>query len=87
MVWKLFREGGAVRKTQVPAMISELHQLGNKVHSLAEKATDSSAAGGPASPSEGAELIRAFLNIEQRDVRAAIIKLVTSLSSLSSRTG
>ncbi len=33
---------------------------------------------------EGVEIIRAFLKIEHREVREAIIKLVTSLSSLKS---
>ena len=34
----------------------------------------------PPSPEEGAELIRAFLQIEQKGIRAAIIELVTRLS-------
>ena len=59
-------------------------QLENKLRSVAGRGDGPSAADGPASPAEGAELIRAFLNIEQRDVRAAIIKLVTSLSTLGS---
>lgn len=74
-------------KTKFPAMASELHPVGHKFASLGGKATGPALADSPASPSEGAELIRAFLNIEQRDVRAAIIELVTSLSSLSSRAG
>lgn len=37
-----------------------------------------------ASPAEGTELIRAFLNIHQPDVRAAIVELVTRLSKIGS---
>ncbi len=33
-----------------------------------------------AAPEEGTELIRAFLRIERRDVRAAIVELVLRLS-------
>ncbi len=39
-----------------------------------------------ASPEEGAELIRAFLQIERRDTRTAIIELVTHLSGVSPRS-
>jgi hypothetical protein len=38
------------------------------------------AASDPATHEEGAALIRAFLRIERRDLRAAIIALVNSLS-------
>ncbi len=41
---------------------------------------------GLASPEEGAELIRAFLNIQQRDVRAAVMKLVKSFSEFATQT-
>jgi hypothetical protein len=40
----------------------------------------------PASPEEGAELIRAFLRIEQKSVRSAIVDLVARLSALSPPT-
>ncbi len=39
-----------------------------------------------ASPEEGAALIRAFLQIERRDTRNAIIELVTHLSGISPRS-
>ena len=42
-------------------------------------------ANGAASPEEGATLIRAFLRIEDPDVRAAILELVTRLSQTSRR--
>jgi hypothetical protein len=38
------------------------------------------------SPDEGAELIRAFLQIEDIKVRAAIVKLVKRLSQATSKT-
>ncbi len=44
------------------------------------------AGGDVASPEEGAELIRAFLQIERRDTRTAIIELVTHLSGVSPRS-
>jgi hypothetical protein len=75
-----------VPKTKRPSKASEPRQLGEKSGSLAENGSGPPSAEGPASPAEGAELIRAFLNIKQRDVRAAVIKLVTSLSSINSRT-
>jgi hypothetical protein len=80
-----------VPKTERPPGISESHQLGEKSGTLAENgnvppsAKNRATAEGFASPAEGVELIRAFLNVKQRDVRAAIIKLVTSLSSVNSR--
>lgn len=40
-----------------------------------------------ASPDEGAELIRAFLQIEDGGIRAAIIEFVKRLSQANSRTG
>lgn len=74
-------------KTELPAMASELPQMRSRFGSLEGRANSPDPADTPASPSEGAELIRAFLSIEQRDVRAAIIELVTNLSSHNSRTG
>jgi len=38
------------------------------------------------SPEEGAELIRAFLQIEQKGVRDAIIELVKRISQTNSQT-
>ncbi len=38
------------------------------------------------SPEEGAELIRAFLQIEQKGVRDAVIELVKRLSQTNSQT-
>ena len=35
----------------------------------------------PASPEEGAELIRAFMRVKQPEVRAAIIELTMNLSA------
>ena len=46
----------------------------------------SSSGASPVSPDEGADLIRAFLQIKQKSVRAAIIELVKRLSQASSRT-
>ena len=40
----------------------------------------------PVSPEEGADLIRAFLYIEQKGVRAAIIELVKRLSQELAKT-
>lgn len=40
----------------------------------------------PVAPGEGAELIRAFLQIEQKSVRAAVIDLVKRLSQANSQT-
>jgi hypothetical protein len=40
----------------------------------------------PVSPDEGAELIRAFLRIDQKSVRAAIIDLVKRLSQVNPQT-
>jgi hypothetical protein len=39
----------------------------------------------PVSPDEGAELIRAFLQIDQPGVRAAIIEFVKRLSQTNSK--
>ena len=72
-------------KTKRPSKASEPRQLGENSRSLAENGNAAPQREGPASPAEGAELIRAFLNIKQRDVRAAFIKLVTSLTSINSR--
>lgn len=63
---------------------SKSPQLENKLRALAGKGDRNSADDDLASPEEGAELIRAFLNVQQRDVRAAVIKLVKSLSTLGS---
>ena len=40
----------------------------------------------PVSPDEGAELIRAFLQIEQQGFRASIVELVKRLSDASRQT-
>jgi len=58
-------------------------ELDNKV----VPAKDHPASGrSPVSPEEGADLIRGFLQIEQKNVRAAIIELVKRLAQASSRT-
>ena len=85
VVWLLHEV--AVPKTVVPAKTSQPRQIGSGVGSLAAKNSLSASADVPASPEEGAALIRAFLQIEQRDVRKAIIDLVTRLSSVRSRDG
>ena len=47
---------------------------------------DYSSGRSPVSPDEGVDLIRAFLQLEQKGLRTAIIELVKRLSQASSQT-
>lgn len=79
----IFREG-PVPKKKLPPKNSQSSELGNKLRSLPKKGMGSASVEGRPSSLEGVEIIRAFLKIEHREVREAIIKLVTSFSSLKS---
>jgi hypothetical protein len=71
-----------VSKTKPLAEPVRAHPLESKLGLPAGR--QSSRATGSALPEEGAALIRAFLQIEQREVRVAILDLITRLSSLNS---
>ena len=59
-----------------------LLQSEDKIGTLAENTPPLTPEKFAASPEEGKELIRAFLRIELRSVRSAIIELTTRLSTL-----
>ncbi len=72
-------------KTNYPADFCQSRLVAHKFGSIAGN-HNSSAGDDSASPAEGAALIRAFLQIEQREIRTAIIELVTRLSAASPRS-